>query len=291
MIDTYKLLKPHKLTNTMKIPVEKRIDKNGYKISRICERDSRELVFVRSKCIACGLCEKVCPTKAISLGALGAIVSFDRKKDINYIEIDEKKCVLCGLCVGVCLKNALSLSVNGKNSEELHGFMKISRNFTVDKNACVPYENGQICDKCEKICPTDVFKVVKNQSGDYTLIFDEERCYYCGACVKECPKNAIKVKRPFEGNITIDSNVCTACGLCEEICPLKAIYKSKSEIPYKRGDIYKVREEFCIYCGACYEVCPVAAITITRSKYELENASECAWDKTWKRWIAKIEKY
>ena len=53
-----------------------------------------------SKCVACGTCVKVCPTKAITLAKVnGKMVSV----------VDPAKCVGCGTCVKSCPTKALSL--------------------------------------------------------------------------------------------------------------------------------------------------------------------------------------
>lgn len=44
-----------------------------------------------SKCIYCGLCEAVCPTKAIKV-----------QKDVSNLIFNEKDCIYCGKCVKSC---------------------------------------------------------------------------------------------------------------------------------------------------------------------------------------------
>jgi len=48
------------------------------------------------KCIDCGHCIALCPTKAFS---------FDENRKLVY---DDEKCVLCGLCIDACPRRALS---------------------------------------------------------------------------------------------------------------------------------------------------------------------------------------
>ncbi len=48
------------------------------------------------RCVNCGACVSLCPTKAFSL---------DEKGELVY---DEEKCVLCGICVDGCPRKALS---------------------------------------------------------------------------------------------------------------------------------------------------------------------------------------
>jgi ferredoxin len=53
-------------------------------------------------CIACGLCENVCPMGAISVEGGVAVIDYDR-------------CTSCGLCMDVCPVNAIAGTRNGQN--------------------------------------------------------------------------------------------------------------------------------------------------------------------------------
>ena len=47
-----------------------------------------------------------------------------------------------------------------------------------------------------------------------------DRCIQCRKCIREIGCPALIVK---DGNVAIDTNLCTGCGLCAQICPVKAI--------------------------------------------------------------------
>jgi len=55
--------------------------------------------YDRDKCIACGLCERVCPTDAIKV---------DRVK--RRITINIGRCIFCGYCQDICPKGAIKLT-------------------------------------------------------------------------------------------------------------------------------------------------------------------------------------
>jgi NADH-quinone oxidoreductase subunit I len=59
------------------------------------------------KCVACGLCEKICPACAIT------IVAAERDNRERYPEsftLDMARCVYCGYCEEVCPKEAIVMS-------------------------------------------------------------------------------------------------------------------------------------------------------------------------------------
>ncbi|HAA03701.1 MAG TPA: NADH-quinone oxidoreductase subunit I, partial [Syntrophobacteraceae bacterium] len=59
------------------------------------------------KCVACGLCEKICPASAISIVA-GEKANAERYP-ISYA-LDMSRCVYCGYCEEVCPKEAIVMS-------------------------------------------------------------------------------------------------------------------------------------------------------------------------------------
>ena len=80
----------------------------------------------RVKCVACQLCEFVCPPKAIRItpgnrleGAPDAKV----EKEPQDFEIDMLRCIYCGLCQEVCPEEAIFLkrhfAIVGYSREEL----------------------------------------------------------------------------------------------------------------------------------------------------------------------------
>lgn len=59
------------------------------------------------KCVACGLCEKICPASAISIVA-GQRTDTERYP-VSYT-LDMSRCVYCGYCEEVCPKEAIVMS-------------------------------------------------------------------------------------------------------------------------------------------------------------------------------------
>jgi NADH-quinone oxidoreductase subunit I len=71
------------------------------------------------RCVACGLCEKICPASAIS------IVAEERENGDRFPSsyfLDMSRCVYCGYCEEVCPKEAIVMSA------EYEGLAKRNRN-------------------------------------------------------------------------------------------------------------------------------------------------------------------
>ncbi|MGK7346309.1 MAG: NuoI/complex I 23 kDa subunit family protein [Candidatus Nitrospinota bacterium M3_3B_026] len=59
------------------------------------------------KCVACGLCEAVCPAHCISI--IGAERENGERYPESYI-LDGSRCIFCGLCEEACPKEAIVMS-------------------------------------------------------------------------------------------------------------------------------------------------------------------------------------
>ncbi len=59
------------------------------------------------KCVACGLCARICPSQAIT------IIPYEDEGGTRYPKkfvIDELRCIYCGFCQEACPKGAISLT-------------------------------------------------------------------------------------------------------------------------------------------------------------------------------------
>jgi Na+-translocating ferredoxin:NAD+ oxidoreductase subunit B len=106
-------------------------------------------------CIGCGICVKVCPFEAASLGN-------------NLSKINIEKCTVCGLCATKCPTGAISDFIPRRPKAFI-------------KDTCIG------CRICAKVCP------VNAPSGELKKMhsIDQTRCIGCGICTAKCPVLAI----------------------------------------------------------------------------------------------------
>jgi NADH-quinone oxidoreductase subunit I len=61
------------------------------------------------RCVACGLCSRVCPAIAIEVQA-GETVTRDKERYPAKFEINMLRCIFCGFCEEVCPEEAIVMS-------------------------------------------------------------------------------------------------------------------------------------------------------------------------------------
>ncbi|MEW6062259.1 MAG: NADH-quinone oxidoreductase subunit NuoI [Bacteroidota bacterium] len=60
------------------------------------------------RCVACGLCSRVCPALAIQVQA--AETELDKERYPSLFEINMTRCIFCGFCEEVCPEEAIIMS-------------------------------------------------------------------------------------------------------------------------------------------------------------------------------------
>lgn len=263
---------------------------------------------VRSSCIECNRCARICPTGTI-----------DNRKDYSS---DPAECTWCMNCLAVCpnksnvftmklhpaawekydpdrreLISALALGIS--SAVVLRSESSISQLSL--KPLRPPGVNNQRfldqcvrCGECVRVCPTTALQPSLFESGVQgiwtpILVPRLGYCdYSCNACGRICPVEAIPPlqlpeKRVWKiGSAYIDENRCLAwsdgipCIVCEEMCPLpfKAITLREAKGSQIQGEensvqLPVVNRDLCIGCGICEYKCPVVGEAAIRV-YQLQ---------------------
>ncbi len=61
------------------------------------------------RCVACGLCSRVCPALAIEVQA-NEVATLDKERYPERFEINMLRCIFCGFCEEVCPEEAIVMS-------------------------------------------------------------------------------------------------------------------------------------------------------------------------------------
>ncbi len=132
-----------------------------------------EAHFITDRCTSCSICERVCPTNAITSGE-------------QYF-IDPALCINCSVCGVYCPFDAIE-------SEAAEVVQKIKPK-QVPK-ALVHEELCSGCEFCENICPFDAIAMRLDEDGfNRIATVTPKACTSCKLCEQVCIKDAIVVPR------------------------------------------------------------------------------------------------
>lgn len=180
------------------------------------------------KCVACGMCVRMCPTACIKL----VEVADDDGKMVMRPQVNLGRCAMCGYCAEYCPVDAMTVTpeyelaeytrfdliygprrlhyegttegmevklevtlpsdIENGNPERRVSLFELDRPELID-NKCIG------CKKCAKVCPVDAIEMVEkgvNDKGRPILrpIIDNAKCISCKNCVLDCPKDALVIK-------------------------------------------------------------------------------------------------
>ncbi|MBG0769062.1 4Fe-4S binding protein [Methanococcus maripaludis] len=116
-------------------------------------------------CIKCGICERFCPTSAITV------------EKRNSININLNLCMGCTACEKVCPKSAIKV-------ENEMGEITAENEISLNNDTCIN------CMVCSEICPVGAIVY-----EDGLMKLDDKMCILCGKCEKNCPVTAIAIKQ------------------------------------------------------------------------------------------------
>lgn len=239
---------------------------------------------IRSACVSCGRCERVCPVGCV---------------DYRGRSVDAERCVMCLDCLAVCPVDAVVLTgpelprKGGGGSRRaflgtatlailaLASPVRAAASFVPPRpDPVMPPSAGSrrrfhrlcvACHACVNACPTRVLVPAVREYGwrgvgQPVMAYGRSFCdYECVRCTWVCPSGALRPltqeekERTVMGRVRLDTSTCIPyelgrdCGACAEHCPTQAVYM----VP--QGRVYAPRTDpaLCVGCGACERVCPV----------------------------------
>lgn len=107
-----------KHNNTLQYPEQRREIPEGFRGRHVLKLDGQG----REKCVACGLCELVCPSNAIEIEAEEVSaedrVKYPEDKYAKVYRINLARCIFCGMCEEACPKGALYLTTEYELAED-----------------------------------------------------------------------------------------------------------------------------------------------------------------------------
>ena len=144
---------------------------------------SWEAHFITEKCTSCSICERVCPTNAISSGE-------------RYF-IDPSLCINCSVCGVYCPFDAID-----DNTEVVVEKIKPKQvpKALVHDHLCTG------CEFCVDVCPFEALEMNPlednslyslPQTSQIAMVIDKN-CVSCKLCEQVCIKDAIEVPRPHQ---------------------------------------------------------------------------------------------
>lgn len=224
-----------------------------------CRYRAIEYWCCEGRCLACGDCQRVCPTKAIEWHRSSwwdknsQLVSGD---DIAATKRRGSRRQFFKAAFAVAMAAALWKKTvwAAENALRPPGALP-ELEFTAVCNRC-----GRCVQVCPSnaLCPMPITDGLANFETPH-IIPRQNRCDLCLACQKVCPTGAI-AEVPLEeirmGKAVIDKSRCIAwnegkmCYICGEQCPVLAINADEYHRPI-------VLTDKCVGCGSCENACPI----------------------------------
>ncbi|MDD4860084.1 MAG: 4Fe-4S binding protein, partial [Dehalococcoidales bacterium] len=160
----------------------------GAKIAGFIRPPGSTEVSLRTKCIRCGECARICPTgviqPAVSPGDRGKPWTPKLETRLAYCDFS------CNSCGQVCPTGAIApLSLEQKRK----AVIGIAR---IDRTRCIPWNEGTPCGVCEEMCPVPQKAIAFNGGGG-------------GG------RGGGGIQRPH-----MVTELCIGCGICEHYCPV-----------------------------------------------------------------------
>jgi len=166
--------------------------------------------FYPEKCIACGMCIRVCAAGAIT----DAVEEIEEGKKITKT-FNMGSCTFCNTCADFCHEKAIELTRDyhmiATKEEDLLESGTFIKKKPVKKAAPAPTAAEE----------TPALPVPAARD-DGKPVCNPNNCVYCTLCAIKCPVKAITVDRAAK-TWSCDYDTCVGCGNCAEVCRKNAV--------------------------------------------------------------------
>ena len=176
------------------------------------------IVYHPEKCIACGMCERVCAG-----GAITRTVEKLEEGDKVTMSFNLGSCTFCSHCADFCSRNAIEFTGDYHMVATKEEDLIVSGSFIKKppvKKAPPPPKPAEAEAPAAAAPAASAAPVLPRDDGK--PVNDPSRCVYCTICAKKCPAGALEVDRANKTWV-LDEEKCVACGTCAEACPKKCI--------------------------------------------------------------------
>ena len=174
------------------------------------------IVYHADRCIACGMCERVCSGNAIT-----RTVEKTEEGDKITLTFNLGSCTFCATCADFCSRKAIELSGDYHMVATKEEDLLVSGSF-IKKPPVKKAAPAPAAKPATPATPSETPAVEVKLRDDGKPVSDPSRCVYCTLCAKKCPAGAIEVDRANK-TWKLDDEKCVACGTCAEACPKKCI--------------------------------------------------------------------
>ena len=174
------------------------------------------IVYHADRCIACGMCERVCSGNAIT-----RTVEKTEEGDKITLTFNLGSCTFCATCADFCSRKAIELSGDYHMVATKEEDLLVSGSF-IKKPPVKKAAPAPAAKPATPAAPSETPAVEVKPRDDGKPVSDPSRCVYCTLCAKKCPAGAIEVDRANK-TWKLDDEKCVACGTCAEVCPKKCI--------------------------------------------------------------------
>lgn len=174
------------------------------------------IAYDPTKCINCGMCERVCAG-----GAISRTVEPTEEGDKITMTFNLGSCTFCRMCADFCARKAIELTGDYHMAVTNEDDLLVSGTFIKKKPAPKAAPAAKPAAAPAAAEPAAPAAEVKPRD-DGKPVNDPSKCVYCTLCAKKCPAGAIEVDRAAK-TWTLDEDKCVACGTCAATCPKKCI--------------------------------------------------------------------